>query len=70
MSIELFYLGPKYYQESGSRIGEFYDTKGGRRDWQFIRHAIDKGETVLIRQANKAEVKIAENELAKLLKEG
>lgn len=69
MSIELFYLGNRYYQESGSRIGEFYDTKGGRRDWQFIRHCINKGESVVIRPANKAEIKIAENELAKLLKE-
>lgn len=69
MSIDIISLGPKFYTLSGSQMGELYDSKGGRRDWAYVRQCVGQGETVTVRPATQEELIIAETKLAKLLEE-
>ncbi len=69
MKIELFYIGDKYYFESGTRMSSIYRVDKVRTDWGFVQILLDRGNTIEIRPATKEEVKWADGELKKCKKE-
>jgi hypothetical protein len=67
-TINLIYIGDKFYRESSTRMSSIYTEKFQRYDWGFVQRDLQEGKTVNIRPANTIEMAIAENEL-KLIKQ-
>jgi hypothetical protein len=58
--MKLFYIGEKFYNKSGSIMSPIYKVGSFERtDWGKVRIALDSGEKVDIRPANKKEIKWA-----------
>lgn len=54
-AIQLVYYGQRFYAESGSSMSSVYTEDGDRYDWGFMQIALEKGESVYIRQATDEE---------------
>lgn len=64
--INLFYIGEIFYVKSRTMMSSIYTVLGERYDWGFVRRALDEGKTVIIRPADKVEMKWANDKLNKL----
>jgi len=65
-TIELIYIGEKFYNESASVMSSVYrkgENKMERWDWGFISIALEQGKIVKIRPATPAELKWANDAL-------
>jgi hypothetical protein len=65
--MKVIYVGEKYYKDGNLRMSSVYKVeKHGtlrRTDWGFIKLALQGGEEVHIRPANKSELKRMDNHL-------
>lgn len=55
--MDLIYIGPEFYFESGTIMSSLYEIEGNRQDWGFVQVALRKGESVHIRPATEEEKK-------------
>lgn len=63
-TINLFFIGDRFYEESRSMMSPIYvkETKE-RYDWGFVNIALREGHTINIKPATRAEMKWAEDKL-------
>ena len=56
VSVELIFIGDKFYSESKSIMSSIYTVDAERSDWGFVQVALRNGESVHIRPATKIEM--------------
>jgi hypothetical protein len=64
---KLIYIGDRFYSESGTMMSSVYEIVGKgeyrRSDWGWIGIALQNGQTIRIRPANKKEITYFERRL-------
>jgi hypothetical protein len=68
MTLELIYIGDRFYLESGSVMSSLYGIDGLRKDWGFVNDTLRAGKDVLIRQATNDELEAAQTTLDRIKK--
>lgn len=61
----VYYLGDKYYDNSGTMIGVLYTEQGQRYDWGKLQIDVERGEDVIVRKATPTLIEWAESQLIK-----
>ena len=67
--MNLVFVGNKFYRESGTVMSSIYQEVAGklsRANFGFVERALENGEEVHIRPANKSELAWAEKKLEEL----
>ena len=64
--MNLIYIGDKFYRESQTMMASLYTENGKRYDWGFVGRALENGEEIHIRQANKTEIDYYNKKLKEL----
>lgn len=67
--MQCIYIGRKFYRESSTFMSPVYEVSGERSDWGKIECALEAGDTVTIRPADKDELAKYEVKLEKLKKQ-
>lgn len=66
MTTKLFYIGDKFYSESGTMMSSLYEEgTRARYDWGFVNRDLRSGISVEIRPATEEELVWAEKKLEK-----
>ena len=69
--MEFFYVGDRFYRDSGTMMSSIYTTDFRRAHWGQVEMALKEGQKVEIRPANKMEMTWAKEELkAELARQG
>lgn len=68
MSLELIFIGNRFYDQSRTMMSCIYTIDGQRSDWGQVQIALTAGETVNIRPANRVELQHYQEKLDKLNK--
>lgn len=63
-SVELFYLGKRYYFDSATQMTQMYSTNRTGYDWEDVKDLLNREIAVLIRQPNEKEREWADERLA------
>jgi hypothetical protein len=66
-SVNLIFIGDRFYSESGTVMSSLYTKDGTRYDWGFVNRDLRSGRTVNIRPATAAELRSAERNLAQIV---
>jgi len=62
-TVELIYIGEKFYFESNTVMSSIYTTRGERYDWGFMQRDLANNKSIHIRPATKEEILVFEGKL-------